>query len=74
MNIRAKFVCERVTRYPSEGEKVQEDVSLRSVWTPGGNLTMSISNPSAWGAFEVGKEYFLDFSPALAAALFPAGQ
>lgn len=33
-------------------------------YTPGGVLEMSTINESAAAAFEVGKEYYLDFTPA----------
>lgn len=32
--------------------------------TPSGELKMSITNPDAIDALEVGKQYFLDFTPA----------
>jgi hypothetical protein len=54
-------------------EKMREEVELWAVtgaganesWakaTPGGYLRMTIDNPSAWGHFAVGGEYYLDFS------------
>jgi hypothetical protein len=60
------------------GEKPQpvdtEEVTLVAVmgdenkewskWTPSGSLKMQINNPAALAAFEVGKDYFLDFTPA----------
>ena len=71
MNIRAKFVCETVLKDSSN-----ETVKLRAVtcdgskdneswskWTPSGELTMSVSNPAAHGAFVPGKSYFIDISP-----------
>lgn len=33
-------------------------------YTPGGILTLHISNPGAQGKFEVGKEYYIDITPA----------
>jgi hypothetical protein len=33
--------------------------------TPNANLTMSITNPAAYGQFEGGKEYDLAFTPTL---------
>jgi hypothetical protein len=33
-------------------------------WTPSGSLAMTITNPEASSFFEVGKEYYLDFTPA----------
>ncbi len=35
-----------------------------SKYTPSATLTMCITNPSAIDAFEAGKFYFLDFTPA----------
>lgn len=35
-----------------------------SVWTPSGKIEMTINNPSAYEAFKLGKEYFIDFTPA----------
>lgn len=32
--------------------------------TPSGQLNMYITNPEAQGKFEVGKEYYIDISPA----------
>jgi hypothetical protein len=34
-----------------------------SAATPSGELKMSISNPAAVDFFELGKEYYLDFTP-----------
>lgn len=34
-----------------------------SKWTPSAQCTMFITNPSAVDAFEVGKFYFVDFTP-----------
>lgn len=75
MSIRAKFRC--FYAYRSQDEKT-ETVQLHAVYssdptdpnytwsaaTPGGNLTMTISNPAAFGKFEQGKDYLLDFTPA----------
>lgn len=30
--------------------------------TPAGDITMYITNPTAFSAFEVGKEYYVDFT------------
>ena len=39
-----------------------------SKWTPSGELSMSITNPAAIAEFEVGKDYYLDFTPCDSAA------
>ncbi len=36
-------------------------------WTPGGTVNFNVLNLSAAEQFEVGKEYFVDFSPAIVA-------
>ncbi len=38
-----------------------------SQYTPSGSLKLCMTNPEATGAFEIGKFYFLDFTPAPAA-------
>lgn len=35
-----------------------------SKYTPSGKLEMCVTNPAAVEKFEVGKSYFIDFSPA----------
>lgn len=44
-------------------DKTSENYSY-SVATPSAQLKMFIANPSAFGAFELGGEYIVDFSPA----------
>ena len=73
MSVRAKFGClsVRATEYGRVVELAavyssSPDDPNRS-WaatTPSGNLTMIITNPQAYEQFEVGKDYFLDFSLA----------
>jgi hypothetical protein len=75
MTVRAKFKCHSkvmresgtdtvadLTFFASYGEG--KDNKDWSKWTPGGTLTMTISNPSAFDWFEPGKEYYLDFTEA----------
>jgi hypothetical protein len=35
-----------------------------SKYTPSGDLNLTITNPEAYKQFELGKAYFVDFSPA----------
>ena len=35
-----------------------------SKWTPQGSVEMTITNPDAVAAFELGASYFLEFTPA----------
>ena len=47
------------------GNNNEEDVNSEwSKYTPQGELSMTINNPDAVEAFEVGKAYYLDFTPA----------
>ena len=80
MAVRAKFRCTSKTSRTSAGSYGPakpvdtEEVTLAAVmgdenkewsqWTPSGNLSMTINNPKALEQFEVGKDYFLDFTPA----------
>ncbi|PMQ04180.1 hypothetical protein DyAD56_15945 [Dyella sp. AD56] len=73
MSIRAKFRVHSVQPYQG-GEQVSlspvyssDPSSANYSWsqaTPGGQLTMLISNPDACGLLELNKEYFIDFTPA----------
>lgn len=75
MSVRAKFKCQSKVMH-GEGNQQYAALSFNasygegkdnkdwSRWTPSGSLTMSITNPSAFDWFEVGKEYYLDFSEA----------
>jgi len=72
--VRAKFVCDELTRYNGGGGKV----ILKAVYdpdensengkffeyTPSGEIDLSIVSESALNEFEAGKEYFIDFNEA----------
>ncbi len=75
MSVRAKFKCQsKVMHGEGDGQFAALSFSASygegrdnkdwSKWTPSGTLTMSITNPSAFVWFEVGKEYYLDFTEA----------
>lgn len=71
--IQAKMKCSKAER-----NEVGESITLHAVYsedknsenysysaaTPSATVAMFISNPAAIGAFEVGKEYYVDFRPA----------
>lgn len=73
MKIRAKVRCSKAEKYAGgesvafeavySDDKAQENYSFSQA-TPSLSLQMQISNPSALGQFEQGKEYYLDFTPA----------
>jgi hypothetical protein len=47
--------------YPADG--ADEDNSFAR-WSPSANLSICIANPDLFGAHEVGKKYYVDFTPA----------
>lgn len=67
MAVRAKFKC-----IENDGENVSLEVVTSGSgendsffkWTPYGQLKMGTVNENAAKQFEVGKEYYLDFTPA----------
>ena len=73
MSVRAKFKCNTITIFEGDSREYSfspvygSDGSANaqwSKWTPNGSLKMTISNPECFDKFEVGKEYYLDFTPA----------
>lgn len=53
--------------YPkASGDKTENEHENRTFWkyTPGGELRMSTINKTAADYFELGKEYYLDFTKA----------
>lgn len=74
MTVRAKFRCHFIQE-SSDG--ASRTVNLSAVtsgstenesWskcTPGGQLSMHISNPDAFSQFEQGNEYFIEVNPAV---------
>lgn len=77
MNVRAKFtVTEKAQRkYGASGE-LQTTVKLSPVtsgsdenkefyhYTPSGSIDLGTINPQVVDSFELGKEYYVDFTPA----------
>lgn len=72
--IRAKFVVQTGSKVASDdgGGRVQllpvvsgssENEKFYKL-TPGGEISLSTINQSAFDAFEEGKEYYVDFTPA----------
>lgn len=70
--VRAKFVVDKIskTRFGSH-EVILAPVSSGSEenkqffkWTPGGQISLNVVSDEAVGQFEVGKEYYVDFTPA----------
>lgn len=80
MSLVAKFRCDSVAVLSdaTSEEKQSERVSLSAVYsddpahenyswsklTPAGHLSLTISNPTAFGLLEVGKQYRLTIEPA----------
>ena len=75
--VRAKFQCVGINQMfgnpdgsaevrliPVYGSSSNPANAEWSKWTPSGEIKMLITNPPAIEAFELGKEYFVDFTPA----------
>ena len=62
-----EYNTERVELHAVYGnsDEDNEENNQFSEATPVGDLHMTISNPSAQGFFEQGKEYYLDFTEAI---------
>lgn len=76
MSVRAKFYVQDNVHNGSEGENAGNVITLNPVtgiseenksffkWTPGGQIQLSTINPQAAEQFVVGKEFYVDFTPA----------
>lgn len=73
MSVRAKFRCNSITIHEGDTREYSfsavygkdgTDNAQWSKWTPNGSLKMTINNPACFDKFEVGKEYYLDFTQA----------
>lgn len=78
MAVRAKFKVDRIERTLYSGEELQtivlspvyktndpEDENSKFwKWSPSGSLHLGTLNPEASKQFELGKEYYIDFTPA----------
>lgn len=79
MNVRAKFFVEDIRHSDVPGTDQYASITMKPVfgsygdgevnkswskYTPSGSLTIAITNPAAIDAFERGKAYYLDFTPA----------
>lgn len=72
MSVRAKFKCQSKTEHGNEsvsirlepviGGSPENDSFYR--WTPGGYVQIDCMNPKASEEFEVGAEYYVDFTKA----------
>lgn len=61
-----KVVGERIELNAVYSEDIKSENYSFSQSTPSATLNMYISNPSAFGFFKTGKEYFIKFLPATA--------
>ena len=69
--VRCKFKCEmnellgdtsRIKLTPVFADENQEN-KVFFKYTPGGSIDLQVVNPDAAKQFEVGKEYYIDFTP-----------
>ncbi len=75
MSVRAKFVLNSYETSMQQGEELRT-LKLSAVydgspenkeffkWTPSGQISLGILNKKAWEQFELGKEYYVDFTSA----------
>ncbi len=76
MTVRAKFKVDSVTRRKEHDGQESQTIRLMPVisgseenkrfykYTPSGNIELCTVNPEAGNQFELGKEYYIDFTPA----------
>jgi|SoiMethySBSTD1v2_1073268.scaffolds.fasta_scaffold312808_2 hypothetical protein len=74
--VRAKFRVDSITRRKGYNSGETQDIKLFPVHsgseenksfyaaTPSGEITIGCANPDAAKLFELGKEYYIDFTPA----------
>lgn len=71
MSVRAKFKCVGVDAGYNESKSIQLEAVIDGSeenkqffsQTPSGRITIGCVNPAANKQFEVGKEYYVDFTP-----------
>ena len=75
MTVRAKFMLHEKTLlayspsaaklvfYPQYDTSIPEDQRFAKA-TPSGRFEMTVDNPAALDQFELGKAYYIDFTPA----------
>lgn len=76
MSVRTKFKCKEVSNSSPNTDENGKTIKLEAVidgsdenkeffrWTPGGEISFSCVNAAASEQFEVGKEYYVDLTPA----------
>jgi hypothetical protein len=77
MNVRAKFkVVEnadgRIVLRPEYDHTIPEDQRFAQA-TPSGEIFLQVDNPSAGAALQLGKSFYIDFSPVPGAVNESAG-
>jgi hypothetical protein len=78
MSVRTKFRCIGINHvHTGNPDYSASTVTFCPVWeqdgvnrkwsqaTPNGKIEMTITNPTAVDQFELGKDYFVDFTPAM---------
>jgi hypothetical protein len=53
----------KLTPVYGNGDPTHENTSFWNA-TPAGSIELGTINPGAWQQFEIGKEYYVDFTPA----------
>ena len=52
--------------YPSDGTS---DDNTYALWTPAGELSLTVNNPVLWGKFTVGQKFYIDFNEVIPQAV-----
>lgn len=47
--------------YPDDGA---DENNTYARWTPSAECRMTVNNPALFGKFEIGQEFYVDFTPA----------
>ncbi len=68
MVVRAKMRCASIednqVKFDTQYDEDTPENQRFTKYTPWGSIEMGIDNPAALEQFEVGKNYYIDFSPA----------
>jgi hypothetical protein len=76
MAVRSKFVCSEISNSSGSTDENGKTIKLGAViagsdenneffrWTPSGSISLTCVSVEASKQFEVGKEYYVDFTPA----------
>lgn len=59
-----KFSAVAASNYPADGS---DENNTYAKYSPSASFEIYVANPALWGKFIAGAEYYVDFTPAIAA-------